>query len=359
MTADALDRIGDRMTGGRVEAVVAVEQARAVAQVAAAVQVAQTYPRNLDRVRTEIAEACSHYELACRAFYSVENRGEGKSVHLARALAVIWGNLDYGVHELRRDDTAGMSEVQAFAWDQQRNSRHTRTFQVPHMTMKGKGRAATRVPITDLTDVYRNNQNVGARAVRECIFGVISRDVVDYAERLCRETLQRGDGKPIEQRRQDAVAVFARMGVTREQLEARVGRPLDRWDAEDVAGLVVVWQSIREGDTTVAEQFDPATARVTVDELGGDADTAGGPAEVPEPPADDPRPATQPQVGRIIGKLRDLDVESDEDQLAWLSRELRRDIDSRKRITRAEFDRLDAVLDVLIAERGDQPGADQ
>jgi hypothetical protein len=61
--------------------------------------------------------------LANRAFYSVPNRGNGPSVHLARELARIWGNLDYGVKELRRDDAAGESEVLAFAWDQQTNVR--------------------------------------------------------------------------------------------------------------------------------------------------------------------------------------------------------------------------------------------
>jgi hypothetical protein len=104
-----------------------------------------------------------------------------------------------------------------------------------------------------------------------------------------------------------------------------------------------------------------ATPRVTVAELGHPG-PAGGPVEVPGPPATRPRgelTATAGQVGRLIGKLRDLDVESDEDQRAWFAAELGRPVEHRHGITRAEFDHLDGVLDVLIAERGDQPGADE
>jgi hypothetical protein len=351
-TTDALDRIGDRMTGGRVEAVVAVEQARAVAQVAAQVQVAQQFPRDITRVRRELDAACESFDLARVAFWALPNRGQGLSVHLARELAVIWGNVDHGVHELRRDEQRGMSEVQAFCWDMERNSRNTRTFQVPHMIMKG-GR---RVPIDDLQDVYRNNQNVGARAYRECVFATIPRQWVDRAERLLRDTLKRGDGVPLPERRRNAVGWFERQQVTLAQLEARVGRPMERWDDEDVAQLQVVADSIRRGETTVAEQFDPATARVTVDELGGE-----GPAEPAEPshpaePVGDQRPATRAQLQKIILMLRDLDVDGDEDQRAWLTTELRRPVDSRTSLTRAEATTVIDVLQALIDERGTQPG---
>src|SRR3954452_905817 len=135
MTTDALAAVADRLggqQGERLEAVVAVEQARAVAQVAAQVQVAQRFPRDMNRVRAELDEACQSFDLARVAFWALPNRGQGLSVHLARELAVIWGNVDHGVHELRRDDERHMSEVQAFCWDMQRNSRATRTFQVPH-----------------------------------------------------------------------------------------------------------------------------------------------------------------------------------------------------------------------------------
>ncbi|WIM97813.1 hypothetical protein ACTOB_001367 [Actinoplanes oblitus] len=257
---NALDRLA---APAPITQTTAVEQARAVAEVAAAVQVAQQNPRNLDRVWAEMRDACSRYGLASRAFYSVPNRGSNASVHRARELGRIWGNFDQGVHELHRDDAAGQSEVKAYAWDQQTNYRSSRTFQVPHAKMAGGQRRA----LTDLTDVYLNNQNVGARALRECIFAALPADFVDEAKDLCRKTLERGDGKPLDQRIADMVSTFAGIGVTELQIETRLKRRRSQWTPEDVADLGVVFRSIKRRETSVGDEF-PAE-RVTADEITG------------------------------------------------------------------------------------------
>ncbi len=254
----------------------AVEQARAVAEVAAAVQVAQMNPRDMTRAWADMRAACGRLALAERAFYAVPNRGNGPSVHLARELARIWGNLDYGVHELSRDDARGMSEVRAFAWDQQTNVRSSRTLQVPHKRMvKNKQTGErTRQSLTDLGDVYLNNQNVGARAVREAIFTVLPADFVGEAQDLCRATIEHGDGKPLDQRIADMVAAFkTELGVTVGQIETRVGRKRGQWSAADVAELGVVFSSVKRRETTAADEFPPQ--RVT----GAEIQAAAAPAD--------------------------------------------------------------------------------
>lgn len=244
----------------------AVEQARAVAEVAAAVQVAQQNPRNLDRVWAQMKDACSRFGLASRAFYSVPNRGSDASVHLARELGRIWGNFDQGVHELRRDDAAGMSEVRAYGWDQQTNYRSSRTFQVPHRRMGGGAK------LTDQTEIYLNNQNVGARALRECIFAALPADFVDEAKDLCRKTLERGDGKPLEERIADMVGAFAGIGVTELQIETRLKRGRRQWTPEDVADLGVVFRSIKRREARLEDEFPPE--RVTAAEITGQPSAA-------------------------------------------------------------------------------------
>ncbi|QDY06132.1 hypothetical protein FJK98_02280 [Micromonospora sp. HM134] len=249
----------------------AVEQARAVAEVAAAVQVAQQNPRDMNRAWAEMRSACDRTGLAGRAFYSVRNRGTGPSVHLARELARIWGNMDYGVHELHRDDDRGMSEIRAYAWDQQTNVRSSRTFQVPHAKMAG----GARKPLTDLQDVYLNNQNIGARAVRESILAALPADFVEEAKDRCRQTIERGDGKPLVDRITDMVAAFAGIGVRVPQIEDRLERKRGQWTAADVADLSVVFQSIRRGELAVDEEFPP---RVTAEEIAAQASARPGPA---------------------------------------------------------------------------------
>jgi hypothetical protein len=255
---------------GPVTQTTAVEQARAVAEVAAAVQVAQQCPRDMNRAWAEMEASCHRLGLASRAFYSVKNRGNGPTVHLARELARIWGNLDYGVHELSRDDERGMSEIRAYAWDQQTNVRSSRTFQVPHRRMGGGAK------LTDLTDIYLNNQNIGARAVRECILSALPADFVEDAKGHCAKTIEKGDGQPLTKRITDMAAAFkSAYGVTVLQIETRLGRKRGQWTAADVADLGVVFRTIERHETTVGEEFPPE--RVTAAEI-----TDTPPGEAPQ-----------------------------------------------------------------------------
>jgi hypothetical protein len=273
LNTNAIDRIAPAAPATQATA---VEQARAVAEVAAAVQVAQQNPRDMNRAWEEMKAACGRLGLAERAFYSVTNRGSGPSVHLARELARIWGNLDYGVHELHRDDARGMSEVRAFAWDQQTNVRSSRTLQVPHQRMVKVHGEQVRKPLVDLGDVYLNNQNIGARAVRESIFTVLPADFVAEAQEICRATIRRGDGKPLSERIANMVQKFKELGVTVGRIETRVGRKRGQWTAADVAELAVVFGSISRGEVRVDDEFPPL---VTAAEIVG---TPAQPSAAPD-----------------------------------------------------------------------------
>jgi hypothetical protein len=233
-----------------------IEQSRAIAEVAAAIRVAQDFPRDTNRAYESMRELCGRLAVAQRAFYEVPNRGAGLSVHIARELARLWGNLDYGVRELARDDIRGESEMQAWAWDQQTNTRTVRSFIVPHAkSLRGGGRK----DLVDLNDIYLNNQNIGARAVRECIFAVLPQPLLSEAEQTLRATLERGDGKPIEQRRDDAEDAFTAIRVPLARLEKKVGKPKSQWTARDIAELVRAYTSITQ-DGIPAEDFFPEEA---------------------------------------------------------------------------------------------------
>lgn len=230
-----------------------VEQSRAVAEVAAAVRVAQDNPRSEAAARNAMIDTCSRMSVAGRAFYEVPNRGAGPSIHLARELARIWGNVDYGVRELSRDDEAGESEMQVWAWDQQTNSRSTRSFIAPHVRM-ARGQ---RQRLTDIGDIYLSNQNVGARAVRECIFAVLPGWFVAEAEARCRETLKNGDGKPFDEQADSAVQAFAdEFSVTLAQLEERTGAKRAKWTPTHLLQLRRIYSSITV-DGIPAEQYFP------------------------------------------------------------------------------------------------------
>ncbi|WP_181048876.1 hypothetical protein [Mycobacterium kansasii] len=247
----------------RVSQATAIEQSRAVAEVQAAVIVAQNVPRDIQRAIAEMRESCGRMAMAEQAFYQVPNRGTGPSVHLMRELARIWGNIEHGSHELRRD--AAVSEVQAFAWDKQTNTRTSRTFIAPHERMKGGGRQR----LTDLGDIQNNNNNVAARAVRECISNVLPRWFTEEAQNVCRRTLEHGEGEPLDQRIERMVKAFHDIGVTQRQIESRVGKSRGQWGPGDVAQMGIVYTSITRDGYSKEEVFPPVQAG-TVDELVGD-----------------------------------------------------------------------------------------
>ena len=240
----------------------AVEQSRAVAQVQAAVISAQQNPRDVPSALAEMRESCQMRRLAEKAFYRFPRGGQqvsGESVHLARELARCWRNIDYGLVELRRDDAYGQSEMMAFAWDLQHNTRNSSSFIVPHT------RGKKDQPLVEARDIYENNANNGARRVREAIFAVLPRWFVDEAVEICTKTLEGGGGIPLPTRIANAVEKFADVKISVDQLEAKVGLPTGKWTAVDLARLTVIYGSIQRGEVQIEDEFPPR--RVTAEEI--------------------------------------------------------------------------------------------
>jgi len=256
----------------------AIEQARAVAEVAAAVKVAQDFPRDETRAIERMRSACRQKALAERAFYSLPRAGgrvEGSTVHLARELARCWTNVDYGVRELRRSDEDGISEMQAWSWDQEANVRSSRSFVVPHARMKNKQREW----LTDLSDIVNNNNSQAARALRETIFAVLPIWFREEAEGLCANTLQDGGGKTMPQQVAAMISAFAAFGVTAEQLETRLERPRARWTAQDLGVLKIIGGELKRGEKRAEDEFPAQGHVVTVAEIA--AQSSGSVVESP------------------------------------------------------------------------------
>lgn len=247
----------------------AIEQSRAVAEVQAAVIVAQNVPRDINRAIAEMRDSCGRLAMAEQAFYQVPNRGTGPSVHLARELARIWGNIEHGSNEMRRDDEASVSEIQGFAWDKQTNTRTSRTFIAPHEKMK----AGARLRLTDLGDIQNNNNSVAARAVRECILNVLPKWFVEDAQNICRQTLVNGEGEPLPDRITRMVDAFHGIGITEKQIETKLGKKRGQFDAGDVAQMGITYTSITRDGHDKNELFPPTAE--TAEQLAATGEGSG------------------------------------------------------------------------------------
>jgi hypothetical protein len=292
--------VSPTMTPTRIGQGTAVEQSRAVAEVQAAVIVAQQCPRSITLARSAMQASCAVWGMAERAFYRFPRAGQtisGPSVHLARELARCWGNVQYGVTELRRDDEHAQSEMQAWAWDVQTNTRSATTFIVPHLRDKKTGPER----LTDMRDIYENNANQGARRLREVIFSILPPWFTEEAQEACRKTLDNGEGKPLEVRVAGAVKMFDAMGITLERLERKIGRPADRWDVYDVTQLVTVYRSLSRGEIAVADEFPDVVIqrRVTEAELAPPAAPPADPAPTVDEPTAEQRAAEAARLAQL------------------------------------------------------------
>lgn len=287
-----------------------IEQARAQAEVLAAMEAAKRWPRDEDVCEEKMRKACTRPIVADKAFWAYPRNGEqltGPTIHLATTLAGIWGNLQFGVVELERDPVRRESQMLAVAWELETNTRATTTFLVPHVRDTRKGQK----DLTDLRDVYENNANQGARRVREMIFKILPDWYTETAEDMCRATLERSD-KPIEDQRAGIAKAFGDLGVTVEQLAAKVGRDWDQTTPGDLAILRIVGKSIRRGEATAREQFPSpeTTRRVRAADVAATSKPAAERSQAVDPPA--PGPAEVPAAGPVEAEIVDG---GDEEQL--------------------------------------------
>ena len=310
VTTAELDRLTPRVpAASRIGQGTAIEQSRAVAEVEAQIVVAMRHPRNESAAIAAMRETCRRKDLAERAFFRYPKAGKpvsGPSIQLARELARVWGNISYGSAELRRDDEYGQSEMLAYAWDVQTNTRNSATIINPHRQYTGGG------DLTELRDIQENNASVVNRRVREAIWAVLPAWFVEEAKDICAKTIADGGGIPLPQRIANAIEVFGNLGITTPQLEAKVGMPTAKWGDHDVAQLRVIRQSLLRGEISKDEEFPPeritaadilnppapAPAAAPVPDVAAPPAAAAGPsAEPPAPQADEPPPAPDEPAG--------------------------------------------------------------
>lgn len=107
---------------------------RQAQEVQAAMVIAKKFPRNEVESFNRIMQACKRRSLAEQAMYEYPRgttKVTGPSIRLAEAMAQNWGNIDFGITEL--EQRSGESQVMAYAWDLETNTRQTKIFAVPHV----------------------------------------------------------------------------------------------------------------------------------------------------------------------------------------------------------------------------------
>lgn len=227
---------------------------RQAQEVQGQIVMAKKFPRNEVVSSNRIVTACKRKKLAEKAEYEYPRGGQkvtGPSIRLAEALAQNWGNIDFGYIELER--RTNETQVMAYAWDLETNSRQTKVFTVPHVRETKAGN----IPLTNPRDIYELVANQAARRVRSCILGIIPGDIVEEAIEQCHRTLIEGEKKPLGDLVKDMARIFQdEFSVPLESIEKYIGCKSSAFSMNDLIRLKKVYTSLKDGMSKREEVFE-------------------------------------------------------------------------------------------------------
>jgi hypothetical protein len=233
------------------------DQQRAIAEVQAALMIARANPRDEIRAMDNILNAFTRPTLAEQSQYQYSKGGSdvsGPSIRSAEAIAQLWGNMQFGFRELSRGvsaDGVGYSEIEAFAWDVQSNTKRPTQFRVPHWRDKKNGG----YQIKEEREIYELCANMAQRRVRACILAVIPGDVIEQAMRQADATLVAKINITPELIT-SLVDAFDKFGVSKAQIEKRIQRHMEAIVPAQVASLKKIQVSLRDGMSSPEDWFD-------------------------------------------------------------------------------------------------------
>ena len=231
------------------------QESKQLTEVKGKMILARQFPRDTDRSLENVLLECKRPRLAEVAQYEYPKGDtvvKGPSIRLVEVLARHWGNIDSGVSEI--DTYDDHTVVKAYAWDLETNVSDEKVFAVQHKRSTKRGS----YKLTDERDIYEMVANKAARRKRSCLLAVMPGWYVDAALEACEETLRNSvtNGKSIEAVREAVVSAFAEFGVSPDNIAAKLSRPIDKLDPNDIVKLRHLYAAIKDGFVKPQDAFD-------------------------------------------------------------------------------------------------------
>ena len=266
-------------------------QAVTSAEIDKQIATAKMYPRDVMAAVNEMQQlALFDEETAESCFYHLERRAkdgsmtiiEGPSIRLAEIAAAAWGNLRIATRIVGNDGR--MVTVEAVAHDLQKNVASSKQVARSIMTKNGQTFSA------DMQVMTINAASSLAR--RNAIYDVVPKVYVNKLVAQCQEFVKGQAVTGLRDKVQKVVKAFAKYGVTPELicLKMEVSN-IDEITPEMVVRLVGIGNSLKDGQTTVEEEFPQLRGEQKPSKMQEAAEKAraavkGKKAETPKDPAE-------------------------------------------------------------------------
>lgn len=229
----------------------AIEKANVDTQVSTAKQ----YPRDITRaLNNSIVMATIDQQTAQTMGYALPRGGKpitGPSVHLAKLIVSNWGNIRAEAKVVQITESQVVSR--GTCWDLENNV--ATAFEV-RRSIKGKnGQRFT----DDMITVVGNAAN--AIAYRNAVFSVIPKAITDKVYQAAQHCItgDLSDDAKLLQRRTQCLKFFNdEYGITEAEVVKLCGKQtVNQIRGEEMALLIGIYQSLKDGDTTVDEIMKP------------------------------------------------------------------------------------------------------
>lgn len=229
----------------------AIEKANVDTQVSTAKQ----YPRDITRaLNNSIVMATIDQQTAQTMGYALPRGGKpitGPSVHLAKLIVSNWGNIRAEAKVVQITESQVVSR--GTCWDLENNV--ATAFEV-RRSIKGKnGQRFT----DDMITVVGNAAN--AIAYRNAVFSVIPKAITDKVYQAAQHCItgDLSDDAKLLQRRTQCLKFFNdEYGITEAEVVKLCGKQtVNQIRGEEMALLIGIYQSLKDGDTTVEEIMKP------------------------------------------------------------------------------------------------------
>lgn len=286
------------------------DSATSMAMVQTAMVRAVRFPRNEDEFFQRLLRSCRRYSFAEGASYRFprgkkkiedpDNPGRVKwvpneisdgTINLAREMARLWGNINFGFEVVY--DGEDSRKLRGFAWDLETNAWSTKESSFKKLIQR-KIDNVTQWVVPDERDLLELTNRNGSKLIRNCIFEVIPSDYKDEARAMASKTVLANtkDADP-DALRKAIITAFGEINVSVKLLERYLGHSVADSTVEELASLRVMFRTIRDGNATFFDYLDarrgedaedgsqpgderPSTGELNVDDLTASSDANRG-----------------------------------------------------------------------------------